>query len=130
MIVTNHEKAPQHGPMQWTVGEGTGDPRLSLLPLHGETSKALAAELIRDGFGERCGQCEKPFNAVRKWRGIGRVTHLALGSMLCTTAWLLCGRCTAEMRANGNQVSGKLIAEARAGTDAALALMSPAGGHA
>lgn len=113
-----------------TVGEGTGDPRLSLLPLQGETSKALAAELIRDGFGERCGQCEKPFNAVRKWRGIGRVTHLAPGRLLCTAAWLLCGRCTAEMRANGNRVSEELIAEARAGTDAALALMSQAGGHA
>lgn len=126
-----HEKAPRSSPKGWTVREGTGSPLFSLLPLRGEVSKALAAELIREGFGEGCGECEKPFNAARKYRGIGRVTHVdPHGGAIYCTVWLLCGRCTAVMHANGNRVSGKLIAEARAAADAAMTLLDPARGNA
>ncbi len=129
--MSHHEKAPHSGPKAWTVREPSGDPRLTLLPLHGDVSRALAAELIRDGCGDRCGECGKPFTAVRKFRGIGRVTHLSpLDGMLYSMAWLLCGRCTGAMRANGNQVSDRLIAEARAALKAHMTLLEPARGNA
>ncbi len=116
---------------QWTVCDASGDPRLTLLPLHGEVSKALAAELIREGCGTHCGECEKSFTAVRKFRGIGRVTHLSpLDGMLYSTAWLLCGRCTGAMRANGNRVSDRLIAEARAALKAHTLMSESARGNA
>lgn len=115
----------------WTVREASGDPRLTLLPLHGEVSKALAAELIREGCGDRCGECGKLFTIVRKFRGIGRVTHLSpLDGMLYSTAWLLCGRCTGAMRANGNRVSDRLIVEARAALNAHMLMSDPAQGKA
>ncbi len=115
----------------WAVREASGDPRLTLLPLQGEVSKALAAELIREGYGDRCGECGKPFTAVRKFRGIGRVTHLSpLSGMLYSTAWLLCGRCTGAMRANGNRVSDRLIAAARDALRAHTLMSEPARGNA
>ncbi len=117
--------------MKWTVKEDpAGDPLLSLAPLGGQVSRAIAAELIRDGFGEQCGECGKPFNAVRKRRGVGRVTHADLSGGLYSTTWLLCGRCTAEMKRNGNRVSDKLIAEARSATEAGLLMAAPAKGNA
>lgn len=114
----------------WTVREAAGDPRLTLQPLHGGVSKALAAELIRQGCGDRCGECEKPFTAARKARGIGRVTHLDLSGAIYCTAWLLCGACTAIMRANGKKVSHKLLVEAREAAKAGMVMAMPAGGHA
>jgi hypothetical protein len=118
-------------PKVWTVREPSGDPRLSLLPLQGDISKALTRELIRDGCGDRCGECGKPFNAVRKHRGIGRVTHLApADGMLYSMAWLLCGPCTRAMKSNDNRVSDRLIAEARASLDAHLLLAEPVRGSA
>lgn len=116
---------------QWTVREGLGDPLLSLLPLQGDVAKALAAELIRDGCAERCGECEKPFSTARKRRGIGRVVHVApAGGGVFTTAWMLCGSCRAQMQRNGNRVSDKLIQEARSAAEAGITLMQSAGGRA
>lgn len=103
---------------------------LSVLPLRGAVSKALGDELIRDGCGDHCGECEKPFTAVRKARGIGRVTHLDMAGGLYSTAWLLCGACTAAMRANGNRVSHKLLVEAREAAKAGMMMTMPAGGSA
>lgn len=120
----------QRGPKTWTVREGTGSPALSVLPLSGAVSKALGDELIRDGYGDHCGECEKPFTAVRKARGIGRVTHLDMAGAIYCTAWLLCGACTAAMRANGNKVSPKLLAEAREAAKAGMLMAMPAGGSA
>lgn len=103
---------------------------LSVLPLRGAISKALGDELIRAGCGDHCGECEKPFTAARKARGIGRVTHLDLSGAIYCTAWLLCGHCTAIMRANGNKVSHKLLVEAREAAKAGMVMAMPAGGHA
>lgn len=125
----SHQGAP-HGPKTWTVREGSGSPALSVLPLRGAVSKALGDELIRNGCGDHCGECEKPFTAVRKARGIGRVTHLDPASGLYCSAWLLCGACTAAMRANGNKVSHKLVVEAREAAKAGIMMAMPAGGSA
>lgn len=123
--MTSHQ-----GAKTWTVREGSLSPMLSVLPLRGAVSKALGDELIRAGCGDHCGECEKPFTAVRKARGIGRVTHLAPASGLYCMAWLLCGACAATMRANGNRVSHKLVAEAREAAKASMMMSMPAGGSA
>lgn len=125
----SHQDAPRR-PKTWTVREGIGSPALAVLPLHGPVSQALGDELIRDGYGKRCGECEKPFTAARKARGIGRVTHFDPSSGLYCSIWLLCGACTAAMHANGNKVSAKLVAEAREATRAGMMLAQPAGGSA
>lgn len=125
----SHQRAP-HGPKTWSVREGSGSPMLSVLPLRGSVSKALRDELIRQGCGAHCGECEKPFTAVRKARGIGRVTHLAPASGLYCSVWVLCGACTAAMRANGNRVSHKLLVEAREAAKAGIMMAMPAGGSA
>lgn len=120
--MTDHEKAPG-GPKTWTVKPASGDAVLSVLP--------LAAELIQEGYAGRCAECEKPFTAVRRRRGIGRVRHFdPAANMLYSTTWLLCGSCTARMRANGGRLSDKLIAESREATKAMITANMPAGGHA
>lgn len=107
------------------------DPLLMLLPLQGEISAAVGADLNRDGFGKYCADCCKPFNAVRKQRSVGRISHFdPEGMMLFTTTWLFCGRCTANMRRNGNCIPSKLVEEARAATSAGLLLKTPAEGGA
>lgn len=117
--------------MRGTVKEDpSGDPMLFLLPLGGQVSRAIAAGLVRDGLGEQCGECGKPFNAARKRRGTGRVTHADLSGRLYSMAWLLCGRCTAEMKANGNRVSDKLIAESRSAAKAGQLMAVPTKGNA
>lgn len=106
------------------------DPRLMLAPLQGEVSVAVAADLNQDGFGKCCANCHKPFNAARKQRGVGRVTQVDPACMLFTTAWLFCGRCTAEMRRNGNRIPAKLTEQARAATSAGLLMATAAEGNA
>lgn len=126
----SHQKAP-HSPKTWSVKPGSGDPLLSVLPLGGAVSVALAVDLVREGYADCCGECEKPFTVARKRRGIARVRHFDPGAgMLYSTAVLLCGRCTARMRANDNRVSDKLIAESREATAAGLTLTAPVGGNA
>jgi hypothetical protein len=116
---------------QWSVSKAEMDPRLSVAPLKGDVMRALAAELIRDGFGNACGECEKNFSVARKWRGVGRCTHFdPHQGRIYSTAWLLCGPCTATMRTNGNRVSNKLIAEARSAVQSAQLLLAPTGGNA
>lgn len=106
------------------------DPLLMLLPLHGEISVAVAADLNRSGFGKCCADCGKPFNAARKQRSVGRVTHIDLAGKVFTTAWLFCGRCAADMRRNGNRLPAKLTEEARAAASAGLLMASPTKGSA
>lgn len=121
----------RNGQKAWTVSPDSGDPLLCCLPLGGAVSVALAAELVREGYADRCGECEKPFTVARKRRGIARVRHFDPGAgMLYSTAMLLCGRCMARMRANGGRVSDKLIAESREATAAGLTLTAPVGGNA
>ena len=120
----------QRGPKTWTARESNTDASISVLPLRGAVSKALGDELIRNGCGKHCGECEKLFTAARKARGIGRVTHLGIDGGLYCSAWLLCGACMAAMRANGNRVSHKLLVEAREAAKACMALAMPAGGSA
>jgi hypothetical protein len=113
----------------YTVTEDhQADPLLTVAPLALPGVKvSIAADMARTGHGTHCGQCGKPFNLARKPRGIARVRHVA-PTALHTTTWLLCGRCLAEMRRNGNQVSPSLLAEARAATDAGRVLLMPAKG--
>lgn len=126
----SHQGAP-HGPKTWTIKPGSGDPLLCCLPLGGAVSVALAAELVREGHADRCGECEKPFTVARKRRGIARVRHFDHGSgMLYSTTWVLCGRCTARMRGNGDRVSDKLIDESREAAKAGMTMVAPAGGSA
>lgn len=116
-------------PKQWSVKSDSGDPLLSVLPLR-DAGRMLAAELIRDGYGKFCGECGRQFNAARKWRGIARVNHVDMAGGFFSTAWLLCGRCHADMMANGNRVSDKLIREAREACEAGQLMLAPAKGSA
>lgn len=118
-------------PSQFKVkNDPYADPLLMLLPLRGKISEAVGADLNRDGFGKYCADCGKPFNAVRKQRRVGRVTHIDPAGMVFTTAWLFCGRCATEMRRNGNCIPAKLMEEARAATSAGLLIKMPAEGSA
>lgn len=106
------------------------DPRLMLQPLRGETSVQVAADLIQSGQGECCADCARPFNAVRKQRGVARISHVDPEGNLYTTSWLFCGRRTADMRRNGNRIPSKLVEEARAATSNGLRMAAPAQGSA
>ncbi|MBI4995575.1 MAG: hypothetical protein HZC22_01470 [Rhodocyclales bacterium] len=94
-------------------------------PLRGKEAKATAAEITRDGRGRCCGECDKPFTAARKPRGVARVAHCDEQGVVSVVAWLLCGGCLGKMKRDGNRLSRKLIGEARAGL--ALAMMPPGG---
>lgn len=106
------------------------DPRLTLQPLRGENSVAVAADLIERGQGECCADCGKPFNSARKQRGVARVSHIDPEGNVFTTAWLFCGHCTTNMRRNGNKIPLRLVEEARAGTSNGLRMAAPAQGSA
>ena len=115
----------------WRIEAGNGDPLYSVLPLRGNVSKALSAQLIRDGNCKCCGECNKPFSSARKRRGIARVNHVDIScGLFISTAWLLCGRCHGEMKRNGNRVSNKLIGEARSAVASAQLLQTPHAGSA
>jgi hypothetical protein len=100
------------------------------LPLRGEVTQAVAADLNRSGFGKCCAGCGKPFNAARKQRAVGRVSHIDPAGKLFTTAWLFCGPCAAGIRRNGNLMPAALMEEARAATSAGLLMAAPAKGSA
>lgn len=105
------------------------DPLLNVAPLALPGVKAaIAADMARTGHGTHCGQCEKPFSLARKPRGIARAQHADPAGALYTTTWLLCGRCTTEMRRAGGKVSTQLMEQARAATDAGRVLLMPAKG--
>lgn len=107
------------------------DPLLMLLPLRGEISVAVAADLNRTGHGGNCGACGKPFNAARKQRQVGRVTYVdPTGGAVFSTAWIFCGRCSGEIRHNGGHIPAGLVQEAREAARAGLLLATPAGGSA
>lgn len=106
--------------MTWCVEAGEGDPALSVLPLAGKVTRAVADEMIANGTGDFCGECGKRFTAARKPRAVGRVRHLAVpAGKLITMNWLLCGKCARAMRQAGG-VSAKLIDEARSAAGAAM----------
>lgn len=107
------------------------DPLLMLLPLQGEISVAVAADLNRTGHGKSCGACSKPFNAARKQRHVGRITYVdQVGGGVFSTAWIFCGPCAGEIRRNGGRMPADLVQEAREAARAGLLLAAPAGGSA
>lgn len=106
------------------------DPLLMAMPLRGEVSRAIAADLNAAGRGKCCAGCDKPFNAARKQRAVGRITHADPSGQLFTTTWLFCGRCAAEIRRNGGRMPAHLVQEARDATAAGLLLIEPAKGNA
>ena len=101
------------------------DPAIMLDRLRGSVTQAVGNDLIQSGHGTHCGHCEKPFTAVRKPRDVARVTHGHDEIGVFTTAWLLCGRCRAEMRRDGKRLPAKLMEEARVATSAWLRLAPP-----
>lgn len=116
----------------WTAKPDPGaDPLLGLLPLEAPGVRAaIAANLASTGHDSHCGQCKKPFTIARKRRGVARATHIGADGVLCTTLWVLCGRCLAEMKRAGGQVSPQLRAEARAAAEAGRLALAPAKGTA
>lgn len=102
-------------------------PELMFLPLHRSVSAAIIADMNRTGHGKVCGGCGKPFNAARKQRDVGRITQFAGGSVV-STAWIVCGRCSAELRNNGGHPPAAMAQEAReAGRAAELLYLSTRG---
>lgn len=121
------------GAASWNVysdSDHTVDPQLRLVPLTGQVTDALAAELNRSGHGNTCGECEKPFTLTRKQRGVARVSHVDPSGYLFTTAWILCGTCLGRMKRDGDKVSPKLLAQARAAAEDGHLLVTPAKGVA
>lgn len=118
--------------MRYEVKEDPhADPLLMLLPLKGKVSGAVVDDLNRSGHGKSCAVCGKPFNAARKQREVGRVTHVdPVGGMVFTTAWVFCARCAGEIRRSGNRMPTALMEEARAAASAGLLLAAPAKGNA
>lgn len=110
------------------------DPNADLLlmamPLGGEVSRAIAADLNAAGRGKCCAGCDKPFSAARKQRAVGRITHADPSGQLFTTTWLFCGTCAAAIRRNDGRIPVHLVQEARDATAAGLLLAAPAGGTA
>lgn len=116
----------------WTAKPDPGaDPLLCLLPLEAPGVRAaIAANLASTGHDTHCGQCKKPFTVARKRRGVARVTHVDAAGVLCTTLWMLCGRCLGEMKRNGGQASPQLMAEARDAAEAGRLALAPTKGTA
>jgi hypothetical protein len=107
------------------------DPMLMVLPLQGGVTRAVGNDLNRTGHGKNCGACGKPFNAARKQRDVGRITHVdPAGGAVFATAWIFCGRCAGEIRRNGGRMPADLVQEAREAAGAGLLLAAPAGGSA
>lgn len=107
------------------------EPLLMLLPMEGEVSEAVAADLNRTGHGKSCGACRKPFNAARKQRHVGRITYVdPAGGGVYSTTWIFCGRCGGEIRRNGARMPADLVQEAREAASAGMLLAAPAGGSA
>lgn len=107
------------------------DPLIMAMPLRGDVSLAVAADLNDSGRGKCCASCDKPFNAARKQRAVGRITHHAPASgQIFTTSWLFCGACAATIRRNGGRMPAHLVQEARAAASAGLLLAAPAEGNA
>lgn len=108
-----------------------GNPVLMMLPLSGVVTQAVGADLNRTGHGKSCGACGKPFNAARKQRDVGRITHVdPAGGAIFSTAWIFCGCCAGEIRRNGGRLPAALVQEARAAASAGLLLSAPEGGRA
>lgn len=106
------------------------DPLSMVLPLQGDITRTIAADLNASGHGKCCACCGKPFTAARKQRAVGRMTHVDHVGLLVSTAWLFCGRCAAGIRRNGGRMSAHLMHEARSAASAALVLATPAKGNA
>lgn len=106
------------------------NPMLMLLPLQGDVTRAVGADLNASGRGKCCAGCDKPFTVARKQRAVGRVTHFDPAGRLFATAWLFCGRCAAEIRRNGGRMPVHLVQEARDAAAAGLLLATPAEGCA
>ncbi len=90
--------ASKGGAMRYEVKDDPhADPLLMLLPLQGKISGAVADDLNRSCHGKTCAVCGKPFNAARKQRGVGRVTHVdPVGGMVFTTPGFFCGAARAK----------------------------------
>lgn len=117
--------------MTFTVKDAPhADALLMVLPLRA-VSQAVGNDLNRTGHGKSCGACGKPFNAARKQRDVGRITHVdPAGGAVFATAWIFCGRCAGEIRRNGGRMPEELVQEAREAARAGLLLAAPAGGSA
>lgn len=114
--------------MEMIFEHGTpGTLRLALMPLK-EIDAELAESMDSAGTGKRCGVCGKPFNSVRKWRSVARVTYG--GELIVLVAWKLCGKCSHEARLNGGKVPESLRREAESVSKAALLAMADKGGTA
>ena len=66
----------------------------------GGVFQEVADDLHKAGRGNKCANCDKPFNAARKFNGIGRMTY---ASEIGVLAWsfALCRKCTREAKQSG-----------------------------
>jgi hypothetical protein len=114
--------------MELKFEHGTPDTlHLALLPLK-KVNAQLAASMEAAGTGKRCGVCGKPFDTVRKWRSVARVTFG--GDLIMLVAWKLCGKCSHEAKRNGGKIPDSLRREAESVSKAALLAMTDTGGTA
>lgn len=114
-----------------TIGDSS-DLNLALAPLS-KVSKQIAAQLITEGNSDKCGDCDKPFTAARKWRGVVRlVTTSDAGLAACF--YLVCGKCRAASeqrhREGGSVVAEHWLAESKHVHEAGQLLKRPEYGNA
>lgn len=114
-----------------TLGN-SDDIDLALLPL-AKVSRQIAGELIAEGNGDKCGDCDKRFTAARKWRGVVRLVTSADGG-LAACFYLVCGKCRAAAeqrhREGGSVLAEPWRAEAKRVHDAGRLFKMPAKGSA
>jgi len=82
---------------------------LALAPLK-EVGEQIAVDMEVEHTGKQCGVCGRPFNIVRKWQGLARLTYG--GDIVVLFSWKLCRKCTREAQKCGNGVPNSLRIEA------------------
>lgn len=102
------------------------DMMLMMLPLKQAGDQIAADMQTHHGTGKRCGVCGKAFNAVRKSRGIVRLTYNDEHGRLLMVAWLLCRKCSREAKRNGDKAPNCLRREAANVLDAVYLMTTKA----
>lgn len=64
------------------------------------------------GKADKCGGCDKPFHAARKWHSVARATFMSDAGEVHSWSWLLCRKCGWGAKLNGNKTPPHLLRQA------------------